>query len=694
MDNQAFQHYLKQSQQLSIASPKDKKNTTDLLDLIEDHLRKSQGNDTYEYFFKGERAFYKRQYKLSLKYYSMARQVPNFRFFCHRATVHVFKNGGRVDEAINFAWKALEMLPTDYLTLKALENLLRDNHKENEARSVQETINNLATIETSNKGSFELNEPSDIESTSEETPEEHTPVALCKKELDELSDLFNNDVELQDAVPLEEDSFLFKSPENEEQPPKDTDPKNNLHKPLALPESTPIKSFTEMLNIENTIQTSMTEDVPDDYLNTEEAIEELKKLAGDELTSPVRPKKSFFDNPTSASSDIELSLEKRVEQFQQLQSQLISHYVEQSKHRTNLSHDFLYILNGWNYQQERDFDFQNQQSNLSSFLLPEYRRRTCGGIYLRWNGKGIVINPGMNFLENFHNHGLFVKDIDYVIVTRDNPDAYADVKGIYDLNYQHNTVSTSLHIINYYLNQKAFNGIATLLKPNFKQERNTVHCLDLYIDSPDVEVLSLGEGVSLRYFYTSSQEPSRGTLDSDFSNGLNHSCLGIRLELEFISSDSADKNKQILSLGFASGVPWSPLLASNLLGCDIIIAGFEKTNVDDYSKIKHNDDCLGYYGTFSLAKEVRPRLLLSCEYSGREGDIRMEVVKKMREELATSEDVDTVILPGDTGFYLDLNNYRIKCSVSNTFVDPKLIRVAKSTESFGALKYLGPSCFI
>lgn len=702
MDEQVFQQYLKNSQQILSESEGNEKGSQDLLNLVESYIEKSrdEGGD-YEKFFKGEKAFYHKQYKLALKYYSMARSVPNFRFFCHRTTAEVFKKSGKLTEALNFAKKALNECPADIVTLKALEELLRESSQHQEAKNIREKIAHIVSEDESEEKSFSKGE-SEKESTSSNL-ENYKPVSLAKEELDELTGMFDQDGELVDSEPAGE--VLFSS---------DTEPEKLSS---SLKESTEFekddeKSFSEEFE-GKTLDDMMKEpflfregnesfenseflEDKDFYGNHSEALEELKKLVDDGISLEKKSSHSLLGSSLGLEAGAEISLEKRVEQFHKHQSTLISHYVEQSQMRKELDRDFLYVLNGWNYQREKDLSVYGGQAKISSFLLPEYRRKTCGGIYLRWNGKGIVINPGMNFLENFHYHGLYVKDIDCVIVTRDNTDAYSDVKGIYDLNYQHNTVSSSLHVINYYLNQKAYNNIATLLKPRFKQERNTIHCLELYLDSPDVEVLNLYEGVSLRYFYISpsnqdnqpSEREETGDLDQE------HSCLGIRLELDSSARLEKESKKESFSLGFASGVSWSPRLASSLKGCNIIIAGFEKTGVDDYSKLKYNGDCLGYYGTYSLVKEAQPRLLLCCEFSGREGDIRVEVVKKLREELRKESKQETVILPGDTGLYLDLERLSIQCSISKAFVDPQKIRVVKSSEAFGDLKYLCPSCFI
>lgn len=636
MDNEQLQKYLNKTQVLSVQGEHNEDKQQELLKFVDIHLAQSEGVDAFEQFFKGEKAYYNKQYKLALKYYSMARSVPNFRFFCHRATAQVFKTGGRIKEAIDFAKKALHLYPTDFHTLKALGNLLKVNKNEEEAKLVEERI---AALDYESRP---LQLPLERESLQEEE-RDHQPVVLGKKELDELTGIFSfSDGEFAQA-PLKEE-------EGEQERMRDS----ALH----------LQEFEELPA-------------------HGEALEELKKLAEEERSLSSGGTSKYLERSLRIDGDHESSLEKRVEQFQKRQTKLISHYVEQAHKREDLTQDFLYILNGWNYQQEKDLTVPGLHSKISSFLLPEYRRKTCGGLFLRWNGKGIAINPGMNFLENFHHYGLYVKDIDYVLVTRDNMDSYSDVKGIYDLNYQHNTVSNELHVIHYYLNQKAYDNIATSLKPSFKQERNTIHCLELYIDSPDVETLSLCEGVSLRYFQHVDAESTRKNEDTG------PFCLGVRLELH-----SSKTSLQPLSFGLASGIPWSPLLAKNLQGCDVLVAGFEKTNADDYSQVKCNDDCLGYFGTYRLVSEAHPRLLLCCEFSGREGDIRVEVVKKMREELRRKMGKEPVILPGDTGLYLDLDTFRVQCSVSRALVDPQKIRVAKSSESFGDLQYLCPSCFI
>lgn len=45
-----------------------------------------------------------------------------------------------------------------------------------------------------------------------------------------------------------------------------------------------------------------------------------------------------------------------------------------------------------------------------------------GGYFLLWQGKGIVIDPGYNFIQNFYDEGFSLADIDAVVITHSHPD--------------------------------------------------------------------------------------------------------------------------------------------------------------------------------------------------------------------------------------------------------------------------------
>lgn len=374
------------------------------------------------------------------------------------------------------------------------------------------------------------------------------------------------------------------------------------------------------------------------------------------------------------------SLEQEIRSFHLRQPALMKSYLKCAEQR-HLSKDHcLYILGGASREISSTQACNGLElSQIFSSLQPKSGKE---GLFLKWNGKGIAINPGINFLSSLHLQGLHIRDIDVIIVTYEASEIFASIKEIYDLNYKLNQVAAELHIIHYYFNEKAYQFYAPQLKPNFKQERSALHCLELFVDSPDVETIDLGGGILLHYFPTAFQEAFKERRISE------PSALGINLEL---TTSQEGLSLPSIRLGYVGATSWSPLLAHLLGPCDVLVAAFGSTSPSDYGKISYNDDSLGYFGIYSLMEEVRPRILLCTQFDGHEGDIRVEVVQRLRREGKTAE-ASTVILPADNSFFLNLISNEIACSVSQQPVAAQQVLVVKSPYSFGPLQYLSPTC--
>jgi hypothetical protein len=167
----------------------------------------------------------------------------------------------------------------------------------------------------------------------------------------------------------------------------------------------------------------------------------------------------------------------------------------------------------------------------------------------------------------------------------------------------------------------------------------------MLVDSSDVEKVDLAEGITLHYFSATSRDafPTR----AEAKEVQQKPSLGIRLDLNL-----QDVSR---SIGYLSKTAWNPLLAHHLGSCDLLIAGFGNTELQDYQKLAYLSDCLGYHGIATLIEEVAPRLILCGEFEGREGDIRLEVVQKMRSEYAESS-----ILPADAGLCVNLKTLQVR----------------------------------
>jgi len=53
---------------------------------------------------------------------------------------------------------------------------------------------------------------------------------------------------------------------------------------------------------------------------------------------------------------------------------------------------------------------------------PKMQRVPGGGYLLLWQGKGIVIDPGYDFIQNLYDEGFSIEDIDAILITHSHPD--------------------------------------------------------------------------------------------------------------------------------------------------------------------------------------------------------------------------------------------------------------------------------
>lgn len=704
MTHDQFNNYFSKAQQLSACMQEDHNAQGVLLQLVEKERHGTCENLPYEEFLKGEQAFFSKKYKHALQHYLRAKSIPHFKLFCYRASAYVANSTEDYVRALNFAKRALEEFPDDYMSLLLLEKLLTSEGHSEEAQEIRHRMlalqekgraacgldiaeNNQADqsqASLSCKGKEFKKFQSAGACTSEpstESPQELHAVALRSSknlgaaeihahERRALSSKFSFKQTAPQASPLGSSMRVFTS--------------------LGSKDPTSTATLTQRLYSIKTTQNLTASNFMIHEQHTPKAalkmasIKEIETFPKNlqETHTAHNPSTHIFNQEESS----EAILEQSIGTFHKQQSERIAHYLEQYHARPALNNYCLYLLHGWS-------DTANRK-----FMLTEHSRKSSGGYYFRWNGKGIVINPGMHFLDNFHRQGLYIKDIDYVIVTKDHPSSYTDVKEIYALNYQLNQISSELQVIHYYLNPKAFQALSSTLKPHFKQERYAIHCLELFQDSPDVEHIELSEGIGLTYF-------SLGKAGDHFFDSLSKSdhhltassSLGVRFDLSDVDSTGLGLENPNLRLGYVSGAPWSPLLGQHLERCDLLVTGFGSTSPSDYGKIKYNEDSLGFFGTYSLLEEISPRLLLCGEFDGKEGDIRIEIVNMMRQLYAAAyPDARhaSSILPVDSHLFLDLLTLHLQCSVSKTFIDPVEARIVKCASDFGSLQYVSPRCCI
>lgn len=666
MDSEQFNNYLDSAKALAARDINDDADTlkASMMQLIDNHMANVEEDSAEAEFFHGERQFYSGNYEEALKHYVETKKIPLCLFFCYRASSFMSQARGQNELALTFAQKALPLYPEDPALQKLLSELTAQSPSETNPQASNKALEaNLVEEAQKFAHYFDANDDSPEELFSHQQPRLHATSQAIHGKNETTSMTMMETHEEPHQLPMEAAADIFAPSMSRG---KTLDPlTERLHTRGAA------RALPQMSSHSVTMEQNMSIE--------QKALHELRKLAIADLSEETS---SPLINTTSNDNQ---ELEKRIELFQNSQAIMAQAYLKQAKIRPQLLENCLYTLNGWTFTPPATND-------PAHFLLTEESRKSQGGHYLRWNGKGFAINPGEDFVTHLHQQDLSIRDIDYVIVTRANLDAYADVKTIYELNNQLNKSTADAHIIHYYLHHKTYRDLSTILKPTSKLARHTIHNLEMFADSSEVEKIEINSDIMLHYFLASPQETFNQHYASQHQAALNASSLGIRLELKHADQDK-NSLEQPFQLGYISGMKWTPLIAHYLGRCDLLLASFGNTCHSDYSKLSYNENCLGYHGTYSLLEEVTPRLLLLTEFSGREGDIRLEATKKLRQESRSNNrlvNYPTTTLPADLGLLVDLKTLQVKCSVSDTFMPLSQVHVVASAASFGRLQYISP----
>lgn len=307
----------------------------------------------------------------------------------------------------------------------------------------------------------------------------------------------------------------------------------------------------------------------------------------------------------------------------------------------------------------RDFRLKNRSfmtilkgfSSSTPFFYPALRERfhnipiKGGGIFIKWLNHGIVIDPGINFVENMHMMGLNLNDINTIIVTHNHIDHNGDLPTIDDLASQFDRKDISIYMD--VKTQEEFRGRLG----NFAESNR--HCIDLN----NTKEFCINSNICVNVIQTKHVTEPR-TAESEAVRYIENASYALKISM-------LESGIVRARIGFTSDTRYLSELSELFADCDYIIANISETNLNDYLGKQEKDKHLGYYGCRQLIKECNakrgtelsagticdkePRYIISEFWAGK-GDVRKELVQRLRKE--TGYDF---IYPGDIGmlFFLD-----------------------------------------
>ncbi|MCK4785749.1 MAG: tetratricopeptide repeat protein, partial [Desulfobacteraceae bacterium] len=323
--------------------------------------------------------------------------------------------------------------------------------------------------------------------------------------------------------------------------------------------------------------------------------------------------------------------------------------------------DILSILRGW--------------SSAVTLLEGSKQLWRGGGYFIKWRGKGIVIDPGFDFLRNFHDADYHGREIDAVLVSHNHTDHNADVRAIDDLRYElykrrnknpHGEIEPYLLMWDKDSEKK--------IKLQVEQPEHRFHPITFEVGLCEpTHTFRRQHGLPFGVKYFPVQH-NKGIIEDP-----------VAFKVMF-----KDGRKNALTIGFTGDTEYFDELGKYLSGCDILIGHISQPDKVEFTDTKkHKKNHLGYNGLVELIKVAKPKLTLVGEFWAGIGDVRIDLVQCLRERTGRKE-----ILPAGIGLNVLLPSLDYACTNCKKAVPFANVHVGPPTQQFGNLSYLCRHCYL
>ena len=299
-----------------------------------------------------------------------------------------------------------------------------------------------------------------------------------------------------------------------------------------------------------------------------------------------------------------------------------------------------------------------------------------GGIYINYKGKGIVIDPGIGFVRLMHEHGIYIEDIDTVIITHDHLDHNADAETISSLVYDYNSY-----------NNRKDSVVCEVLELNRAKEHKINWIVDRdshsKLQSKIVDSAFLGD-------YQEEQELSDGIngifLSSIHTHHIrkNTETYGIKLRFQYELSEYI--------IGYTSDTAYFEEMDQFFENVNILIFNVSDIYKKDVKGIKDKRSHLGYNGSLKILNKTKPQIAIASEFCCTNGDFRMNCIRSLKDELGTK--LSGNLLPGEIGMKIWLPENYFECSVCRRKVPVSEIHALEPVHEYGEIRYVCSRCML
>jgi tetratricopeptide (TPR) repeat protein len=289
-----------------------------------------------------------------------------------------------------------------------------------------------------------------------------------------------------------------------------------------------------------------------------------------------------------------------------------------------------------------------------------------GGYYLTLKNahketKGIVIDPGYNFLDIFRDHRLGILDIDAIIVTHDHDDHSEALEGILSLVAKYNDYKTSGQpkVIDIFGSPGVMLKYQGLFNKTDKEGTNEIN-FKLMIPGNKINEIN---GVSTMEKHGFELMVNQAYHPELWTN--QESTVGVTVETNLIYKHHP------LKLGITADTRYEPYIGNQYQDVQIMLINIGSIEKEE-GKLLHSH--LGLFGCINLLKEARigKQLLAILTEFGEEFRGRRKIISKIIELWGQPMephlvDQDFRVFPGDINLEVNLADLSVKDTRSGRF---------------------------
>ncbi|MFC1941715.1 MBL fold metallo-hydrolase, partial [Chloroflexota bacterium] len=305
----------------------------------------------------------------------------------------------------------------------------------------------------------------------------------------------------------------------------------------------------------------------------------------------------------------------------------------------------LYLERDRTIQPEDSFLIILRRWNSYTPKIPSEKTDTKGGGYfLVWKGKGIVIDPGFDFISNFDKAGFSLRDIDAILITHAHTDHTADFESLLSLKHEQKK-----HIQTGDCNIDLFMNIGSLNK-----FIGWISRLDVV---NKVTILNRGDRV-----YPKDYSLYINVTAAKHSEIIGNDCIGLVLELI--------NNNNNFKLGITSDTGYSTEIMKQYKGCKLLCLHLGSILSNEFNealplrgKKRLYPEHLGMIGVISMVKYIRPNISIITEFGEELGEDRDIYAKELDHKFEDGHRCFT----GDINMKICLPDLGVKCAICNQY---------------------------